>query len=134
MKHDTRHASDHEYADRVRDVEAETLPALMPMRADCLKPPVARENWRCLRCDWILSPAKNQQVFYIGSNDTGVLDAVRRHMLSEFSNLPVAGEYLHRDIFDIAEMYGKDTFVMIDKLGTDKMPLFFTLKGRVDAR
>lgn len=86
-----------------------------------------------MRCDWILSPAKNQQVFYIGSNDTGVLDAVRRHMLSEFSNLPVAGEYLHRDIFDIAEMYGKDTFVMIDKLGTDKMPLFFTLKGRVDA-
>ncbi|VTR52546.1 D-lactate dehydrogenase [Serratia fonticola] len=27
---------------------------------------------------------------------------------------------MHRDIFDIAEVYGKDTFMMIDKLGTDK--------------
>ncbi|POC76083.1 D-lactate dehydrogenase, partial [Vibrio vulnificus] len=46
---------------------------------------------------------------------------------------PVAGEYMHRDIFDIAEVYGKDTFMMIDKLGTDQMPRFFTLKGRMDA-
>ncbi len=29
--------------------------------------------------------------------------------------------------------YGKDTFLMIDKLGTDKMPFFFNLKGRTDA-
>lgn len=40
---------------------------------------------------------------------------------------------MHRDIYDIAEQYGKDTFLMIDKLGTDKMPFFFTLKGRTDA-
>ncbi|SQA96569.1 D-lactate dehydrogenase [Cedecea neteri] len=43
---------------------------------------------------------------------------------------------MHRDIYDIAEKYGKDTFLMIDKLGTDKMPFFFTMKGahRCDAR
>ena len=35
---------------------------------------------------------------------------------------------MHRDIYDIAEKYGKDTFLMIDKLGTDKMPFFFTMK------
>jgi D-lactate dehydrogenase (EC 1.1.1.28) len=46
-----------------------------------------------------------------------------------FKNLPVAGEYMHRDIYDIAEKYSKDTFLMIDKLGTDKMPFFFNLKG-----
>ncbi|MBQ4783323.1 D-lactate dehydrogenase, partial [Pectobacterium versatile] len=40
---------------------------------------------------------------------------------------------MHRDIFDIAEIYGKDTFMMIDKLGTDKLPLFFNLKGQMDA-
>lgn len=40
---------------------------------------------------------------------------------------------MHRDIYDIAERYGKDTFLMIDKLGTDKMPFFFTMKGRTDA-
>jgi D-lactate dehydrogenase len=36
---------------------------------------------------------------------------------------------MHRDIYDIAERYGKDTFLMIDKLGTDKMPFFFTMKA-----
>ncbi|MFY3762932.1 D-lactate dehydrogenase, partial [Escherichia coli] len=53
-----------------------------------------------------------EQVFYIGTNDTAVLTELRRHMLSKFENLPVAGEYMHRDIFDIAEVYGKDTFMM----------------------
>jgi D-lactate dehydrogenase len=68
-------------------------------------------------------------VFYIGTNQPEVLTALRRHILSEFTHLPVAGEYMHRDIYDIAERYGKDTFLMIDKLGTDKMPFFFTMKG-----
>ena len=40
---------------------------------------------------------------------------------------------MHRDIFDITEVYGKDTFMMIDKLGTDKMPDMFTAKGKFDA-
>ncbi len=75
---------------------------------------------------------KNQQVFYIGTNQPEVLTEIRRHILANFENLPVAGEYMHRDIYDIAEKYGKDTFLMIDKLGTDKMPFFFNLKGRTD--
>lgn len=134
VKVDQRHASDHDYAQRVRDVDADT-----PSRfnADARR---LFEASGCagklavfaVRLDTFVSE-KNQQVFYIGTNDTAVLDTLRRHMLSTFSHLPVAGEYLHRDIFDIAEVYGKDTFVMIDKLGTDKMPLFFTLKGRIDA-
>jgi len=76
---------------------------------------------------------KRQQVFYIGTNQPEVLTTIRRHILGEFTHLPVAGEYMHRDIYDIAERYGKDTFLMIDKLGTDKMPFFFTMKGRTDA-
>ncbi len=63
---------------------------------------------------------KNQQVFYIGTNQPEVLTEIRRHILAGFENLPVAGEYMHRDIYDIAEKYGKDPFLMIDKLGTDK--------------
>lgn len=50
-----------------------------------------------------------QQVFYIGTDNTAVLTDLRRSILSEFNNLPVAGEYMHRDIFDITEVYGKDT-------------------------
>lgn len=131
---DRRQASDNEYAARVRDVEADT-----PSRFNA----DARRLYEASGCAGKLavfavrldtfSAETAQQVFYIGTNQTAVLDDLRRHILANFSNLPVAGEYMHRDIFDIAEVYGKDTFVMIDKLGTDKMPLFFTLKGRADA-
>lgn len=56
------------------------------------------------------------------------IDRDRRHILAEFQHLPVAGN-ICTAIFDIAEKYGKDTFLMIDKLGTDKMPFFFTMKA-----
>ncbi len=40
---------------------------------------------------------------------------------------------MHTDIYGIAAQYCKATFLIIDKLGTDKMPFFFSLKGRTDA-
>jgi len=134
VQHDGRHASDPDYADRVRHVDADT-PARF--NAD------ARRLFEASGCAGKLAvfavrldtfPCEpQQQVFYIGTNDPAVLSDIRRHILAHFTHLPVAAEYMHRDIYDIAEVYGKDTFLMIDKLGTDKMPLFFTLKGRVDA-
>jgi len=134
VQHDGRHAHDHDYVERVRDIEADT-----PARYNA-DPDRLFESSGCagklavfaVRLDTF--PAqKNQQVFYIGTNQPEVLTEIRRHILGEFTNLPVAGEYMHRDIYDIAERYGKDTFLMIDKLGTDKMPFFFTMKGRADA-
>lgn len=134
VEHGEWRASDNEYASRVRDIDADT-----PSRFNADK----RRLFEASGCAGKLAvfavrldtfaKEDREQVFYIGTNDTAVLTALRRHMLSQFDNLPVAGEYMHRDIFDIAEMYGKDTFMMIDKLGTDQMPRFFTLKGRVDA-
>lgn len=134
VEHDERQASDHDYAERIRDVDADT-----PSRFNADE----RRLFEASGCAGKLAvfsvrldtfPAqKSSQVFYIGTNQPQVLTELRRHMLANFKNLPVAGEYMHRDIFDIAEVYGKDTFVMIDKLGTDKMPTFFTLKGRMDA-
>ena len=134
VRHDGRNASDSDYISRVRDINADS-----PARYNA-DPDRLFEASGCagklavfaVRLDTF--PAqKNQQVFYIGTNDAAVLTEIRRHMLANFENLPVAGEYMHRDIYDIAERYGKDTFLMIDKLGTDKMPFFFTLKGRTDA-
>uniref|UniRef100_A0A8I0CWA1 Quinone-dependent D-lactate dehydrogenase n=1 Tax=Pseudomonas tritici TaxID=2745518 RepID=A0A8I0CWA1_9PSED len=134
VQHDGRHAHDHDYITRVRDIEADT-----PARYNA-DPDRLFESSGCagklavfaVRLDTF--PAeKKQQVFYIGTNQPEVLTEIRRHILGEFANLPVAGEYMHRDIYDIAERYGKDTFLMIDKLGTDKMPFFFTMKGRADA-
>ncbi|TQI79583.1 D-lactate dehydrogenase [Serratia fonticola] len=134
VEHGELRASDNEYASRVRDIDADT-----PSRFNADK----RRLFEASGCAGKLAvfavrldtfaKEDREQVFYIGTNDTAVLTALRRHMLSQFDNLPVAGEYMHRDIFDIAEIYGKDTFMMIDKLGTDQMPRFFTLKGRVDA-
>ena len=40
-----------------------------------------------------------------------------RKILSEFKNLPTSGEYLHRDCYDAAKKYSKDTFIAIDKMG-----------------
>ena len=36
-------------------------------------------------------------------------------------------------MFNIAEKYGKDTFLTIQYLGTDNLPKMFSIKGRVDA-
>jgi len=132
--HDGRHAHDHDYISRVREIDADT-----PARYNA-DPDRLFESSGCagklavfaVRLDTF--PAeKRQQVFYIGTNQPEVLTTIRRHILGEFTHLPVAGEYMHRDIYDIAERYGKDPFLMIDKLGTDKMPFFFTMKGRTDA-
>ncbi|WP_312132968.1 D-lactate dehydrogenase [Leclercia sp.] len=132
--HDGRHAHDHDYISRVREIDADT-----PARYNA-DPDRLFESSGCagklavfaVRLDTF--PAeKRQQVFYIGTNQPEVLTTICRHILGEFTHLRVAGEYMHRDIYDIAERYGKDTFLMIDKLGTDKMPFFFTMKGRTDA-
>lgn len=77
---------------------------------------------------------ETEKVFYIGTNDTQVLTRLRRHILAEFDNLPVSGEYMHAEIYDISKIYGKDTLILIDKLGTDRLPGIFAMKGWVDAR
>ena len=76
---------------------------------------------------------RDTQVFYIGSNDTAALTALRRHVLANFAQLPIAAEYMHRDAFDIARKYGTDLFLAIDWFGTARMPLLFHLKTRCDA-
>ena len=57
---------------------------------------------------------------------------MRRHLLTAFERVPIAGEYLHRDAFDIGDRYGKDTFLLIDRFGTDRVPKAFALKSRLD--
>jgi len=135
IQHGELRASDNEYVSRIREVDADTParfnadPRRLYQAAGC----AGKLAVFAVRLD-TFAKASKEQVFYIGSNDTAELTALRRHILANFTHLPEAGEYMHRDIFDIAAQYGKDTFVMINKLGTDKMPSFFTLKGKIDAR
>ncbi|HFT5241047.1 TPA: D-lactate dehydrogenase [Yersinia enterocolitica] len=128
-------ASDHEYATRVRDIDASTPSRFNadPRRLFEASGCAGKLAVFAVRLDTFPSE-KKQQVFYIGTNQTQVLTELRRAILRDFKHLPIAGEYMHRDIFDIAEIYGKDTFVMINSMGTNNMPRFFTLKGKIDAR
>jgi D-lactate dehydrogenase len=77
--------------------------------------------------------AKEEQTFYLGTNDPETFTQIRRHILGQFKNLPEVGEYIHRDTFNVTQKYGKDTFLSVKHLGTDLLPKFFALKGRVDA-
>ncbi|WP_162048074.1 D-lactate dehydrogenase [Vibrio taketomensis] len=133
IQHNGAMASDHEYDQRVRDVEADT-----PSRfnADARR---LFEASGCagklavfaVRVDTYPVPEK-EQLFYIGCNDPAKLTMLRRDMLSQFENLPEMGEYMHRDIFNLAEKYGKDVFLSIHHLGTDNLPKFFALKAKVE--
>lgn len=71
-------------------------------------------------------------VFYLGTNDAAELNEVRRRILSDAPVLPVSGEYIHREAFDLADRYGKDTVVAIRKLGTDRLPMLFRAKAWAD--
>ncbi|OOF86165.1 D-lactate dehydrogenase [Rodentibacter ratti] len=71
-------------------------------------------------------------VFYVGTNQIEVLNDIRRQMLAHFEQLPISGEYIHRDAFDVAARYGKDTFWVIKKFGTHWLPKLFALKANVD--
>ncbi|GLK64156.1 D-lactate dehydrogenase [Paracoccus kondratievae] len=127
-------ASDREYADHVRDIEADT-----PARFNA-DPRRLREAAGCagklavfaVRLD-TFKAEKETAVFYIGTNDPDELTGIRRHILASFRHLPIAGEYIHREAYDVAAKYGKDTFLFIRHAGTDRMPAFFSAKSRMDA-
>jgi len=131
---DGRAASDPDYAAHVRDISAPT-PARFnadPRRLFEASGSAGKVAIFALRLDTFAAET-DTAVFYIGSNDANELTLIRREILANFANLPVAGEYIHRAAFDIAVTYGKDMFLAIEKLGTDRLPFLFALKGRFDA-
>ncbi|MBG0841406.1 D-lactate dehydrogenase [Ectopseudomonas toyotomiensis] len=129
---ETAKASDARYGEHVRDVDADT-PARFNADPSRLFEASGSAGKLCLfavRLDTF--PKEPSTVFYIGSNDPHDLTEVRRHLLARLPRLPIAGEYIHRTAFDIGEKYGKDTFLVIDKFGTSKVPVAFAMKSRVD--
>jgi D-lactate dehydrogenase len=128
-------ASQDSYSDRVRDVEAAS-----PARYNA-DPGGLHEASGCagklavfaVRLD-TFPEEKDARVYYIGTNDPAALTALRRSLLTDLPSLPISGEYLHRTIFDISRVYGKDTLLLIHWLGTQWLPTIFTIKGKLDAR
>jgi hypothetical protein len=58
----------------------------------------------------------------ISAPTTPLFDRTAPRYPADFKTLPVSGEYMHAEAYDISKRYGKDTLVMIDKLGTDRLP------------
>ncbi|MBT4246088.1 MAG: D-lactate dehydrogenase [Flavobacteriaceae bacterium] len=126
-------ASDNEYHKRVRDVDAST-PARYNAdgrRLHGASGCAGKIAVFAVRLDTYPVP-KRQQVFYVGTNSSYVLGKIRRDILSLFQHLPTSGEYLHRDCYDAAKKYSKDTFVAIDKMGPSFIPKLFEFKRKVD--
>ena len=73
-----------------------------------------------------------EAVFYIGTNDPDELERLRRDALMRFESLPVAAEYIHREAYDLARHYGKDTYLAIRHLGMRGLPRLFSIKARID--
>lgn len=129
-----RMASDREYVERLCDVDAAT-----PSRFNAddrrlfeASGCAGKVAVFAVRLDTFPVP-REIRTFYLGSNDADLFARLRRGLLTQLPEPPVLGEYLHRDMFDLAARYGKDDFYVIDKLGTARLPKFFRAKGRVDA-
>ena len=129
-----RVASARDYTTRLRDINADTPsrynadPSRLYEASGC----AGKVAVLAVRVDTFPLPEK-EQTFFIGTQDAAVLGQLRQHLLTQIPELPEVAEYMHRDIFDIAHRYGKDTFLNVKWWGTDRLPRLFAFKGRVDA-
>jgi len=126
-------ASDNKYSEIVRQVKS-TIPArynaderLLYNVSGC----AGKLAVFAVRLDTYPKSKKNQ-VFYVGSNNPNDFWKIRRDILKTFKTLPTLGDYVHRDCYDAAKKYSKDTFLVIEKLGTNFLPTLFELKRKVD--
>lgn len=134
VKTTAKKASDREYANWVRKTDDDT-PARFnadPRRLHQASGCAGKLAVFAVRVDTF---AKNEQelTFYLGTNSSTALQAVRKILLEQATSLPVYAEYLHRDIFELADNYGRDTVLLIKNLGTNWLPKFFNIKRQLDA-
>ncbi|MDQ8207131.1 D-lactate dehydrogenase [Coraliomargarita sp. SDUM461003] len=128
-------ASDREYADRIRDLETDAPNRYNadPKRLCDVSGSAGKVAAFAVRVDTYPLP-KKKQVFFLGSNNPNDFSALRTHILGQFKELPEMCEYMNRDIFTVAERYGKDVFLSIKYIGTRRLPAAYALKSAVEYR
>ncbi|CAH1851213.1 D-lactate dehydrogenase [Convivina intestini] len=138
---DTEHVADstervghnRDYEKRVRDIDADTPTRYNADPEELYE--VSGSSGKlaafAVRLD-TFPKAKDYQMFYLGTNDPAVFERLRRHILSEFKNLPVSGEYMHKVAYDMAKKYGKDSLIVIDTIGTNALPYLFGMKSTTE--
>lgn len=128
-----RLASDPDYATLVRDIDAPT-PARYNNDPRLLFEAAGSAGKLCVfavRLDTFPS-AGPSKVFYIGTNDYLELTNLRRHIFANFKTTPVAGEYIHRGAYELAEEYGKDVFLFLKHVGSQRISKAFAAKSKFD--
>ena len=133
IKSSEKLASDNKYETIVRDVDKNT-PARFNADERLLygsSGSAGKVAVFAVRLDTYPAPKKSK-IFYVGSNDPNNFWKIRRDILKNFQSLPRLGDYLHRDCYDAAKKYSKDTFIVIEKLGTNFLPTLFEFKRIVD--
>ena len=126
-------ASSHDYAGIVTQIDADT-PARFNANPDKLHETsgsAGKVVVFAVRLD-TFEQERNTRVYYIGSNNTHELSDLRKQLLTEMSDLPLSGEYIHRDAYALAAEYGKDMVYLISQFGTQRLPKLFALKDRID--
>ncbi|NIJ06727.1 D-lactate dehydrogenase [Sphingomonas vulcanisoli] len=128
-----RLAHDRSYAQHVRQIDSDQ-PARFNADERCLYETAGSAGKLivfAVRLD-TFPKSEGDVTFYLGTDDPAKFTDLRRTILSAFDELPVAGEYMHRTAFDIADVYGKDMFAAIKRLGTSRLPTLFAAKARID--
>ena len=126
-------ASDNKYSEIVRDINS-NIPARFNSDKRLLygvSGSAGKVAVFAVRVDTYPKP-KESQVFFLGSNNVDVFWKLRRHILLNFKALPRLGDYMHRDCYDAAKKYSKDSFIVIEKLGTKYLPILFKFKRVID--
>jgi len=127
-------ASDRDYANWVRETTRDT-PARFnadPRRLHKASGCAGKLAVFAVRVDTFVKNEK-EHTFYLGSNSTRALQLLRKDLLEKTASLPIYAEYLHRDIFTLADDYGRDTVLLIKYLGTNWLPKFFNIKRQLDS-
>ncbi|MAB75833.1 MAG: D-lactate dehydrogenase [Verrucomicrobiales bacterium] len=126
-------ASDRGYGDRIRNLDAKVPNRYNadPERLYEVSGSAGKVAAFAVRVDTYPVP-KRKKVFMLGSNRAKDFVVLRDHILSNFKELPEMCEYMNRGIFDTAERYGKDVFLSIKYLGTEKLPKAYAIKSSAE--
>lgn len=71
---------------------------------------------------------KNPATFYIGTHSPRELEEIRRLFLQADMPLPISAEYMGRSAFDLAEKYGRDTYIFLKHLSPAVQTRMFAFK------
>lgn len=125
--------SDHDYIRHVRDVDAGS-PARFNANTRCLHGAAGSAGKVIVFAvrTATFPAASAEHVLIVGTGDPDRLTRLRRAILRDARALPIAAEYLHRDMRELAISHGRDTCFAIKMLGSRRLPTLIAAMRGVD--